>query len=406
MTFKLTKNQLKFIGTERKLENGCRQKVVGFHGKSKSGEAIFKISCEICDYYSDIFPDKILMTKHNFNKGVVSCLCNDRSFMPKGENQKNAYYRKIVEDELHGYKYLTYTVNKGSTLLVLECNVCSSDYEMFPEGTILYNIHTKTVTCPCYSKFYRKTSHQFKILIERRCLSVGYEVVYLDDNISSGSTITLLNPVTGNIWDTSVDNFLNNKRGDPKNATLATAERCRKPLLVVNKNIQEHLKVLQGCFLGWEGEYRNNLSRFNWRCKNGHLITSKVVGFLNLKNGCKECIKTETNLYGYFPDRLSHVDNLYVVSVDNRYLKVGRTFDIENRLSGLKSQSGCKDIKFIFTIKGWHKDIFNLEQSLLELLKVNGKLDMCGWTTESCSLDSIPLIKTCVVEFLGKVKEK
>lgn len=395
----LTAIQRKFIGTKRSLANGSIQEVIGLHEKRKTNEALFKVSCSNCDNYPTIFPEGIIMTKDSFTSGKVPCLCNQKSFRPVGEDQKAAYYKMLVERDLQGYTYKGYTKKNGSTLLIVECELCSKDTELFPEGSVLYHIHTKTVTCPCYSKYLRKTPNQFKVLVERRCREKGYELKSKCTIEGSATKVLLFNPTTNNEWECSVDNFLNIKRNDPAQAGIDTATRCRLSTPYVENIILSKLGELGGEFLGWERGYHRNTSKFNWKCKNGHTVTSSYCGFSGKKVGCRDCVRFETPLYGFFPDRLKVHDNLYVFRIDSKYLKVGRTFDLQRRLSGLKYQASSADIELIQTVSGTHEKIYQLEQSILSDIKRKGMLYESGWTIESCTLESMNIIMEHIKHF-------
>ncbi|CAM0101502.1 endonuclease [Vibrio phage 5P1c] len=136
-------------------------------------------------------------------------------------------------------------------------------------------------------------------------------------------------------------------------------------------------------FLGWEsGEgYVNTMSRIRWQCKVHHKNSTSVGNFLKGRR-CKSCSSAFSNRNGYYLDRKEEEDTLYILNFDNKYIKVGRSFNVDNRIKQLSTTSGIQfsDITKIGVVVGTHQEIYELEQGIhrqlrrlsLEYVEVDG----------------------------------
>lgn len=156
-------------------------------------------------------------------------------------------------------------------------------------------------------------------------------------------------------------------------------------------------------FLGWEDKYKNHNSKFKWECSNGHYTSTSVNSFLIGGTRCKYCRKENQkengNFYGYYKDRSGEVDSLYILNFNNKYLKVGRSFDIGRRIKQLKKESNTNKITTVKIYTGTHEKVYKEEQFLHEELRERGFEHFeSQWSTETFTLDSLPLIKKLLEE--------
>lgn len=158
-------------------------------------------------------------------------------------------------------------------------------------------------------------------------------------------------------------------------------------------------------FLGWENEggYKNAKSKFKWLCSEGHKCRTSVDKFLNCGRRCKTCSdirnKEAGNGNGYYPERKDETDYIYVINFNNEYIKVGRAFNIYNRLhhgsTGLLKQSGMSidQLKILKVLTSNHKHVFDIEQAVHHELKNKGFYHKeSTWTKETFVTDSEQLI--------------
>ena len=108
-------------------------------------------------------------------------------------------------------------------------------------------------------------------------------------------------------------------------------------------------------------------------------IDGKWIGYFEVDNyfrgrRCGGCARDENirrlredgNGNGYYPERKDETDFLYVLSFNNQFIKVGRSFDIDERIKGLKkpSESGIKKIYKLRIFTATHQEIYDYEQEL------------------------------------------
>jgi hypothetical protein len=102
----------------------------------------------------------------------------------------------------------------------------------------------------------------------------------------------------------------------------------------------------------------------------------KYHQFVNNGTRCPDCYKDKQkeigNLYGYYLERVEEQDHLYIMNFNDEYIKVGRSFDVQHRLTQLKNESGVFNISIIGVYAARHKEIYSLEQSIHEDLRRNG----------------------------------
>lgn len=101
-------------------------------------------------------------------------------------------------------------------------------------------------------------------------------------------------------------------------------------------------------------------------------------GFLKAGHRCESCN------FGYFRRNSNVLDHLYLiklVSADESFVKIGRTFDILKRLEEFKEVGYVAT--FLSSVRAKHETIYNLEQRYHEVL--NGYryvpiIKFVGWT--------------------------
>jgi len=114
-------------------------------------------------------------------------------------------------------------------------------------------------------------------------------------------------------------------------------------------------------FINWVESYTNASTPFEYACKEGHINRSSLNKILQ-GYGCKSC-----NNYGFYPSRSTEVDTLYVIELKNTeetpFVKIGRSFNTKERF---REYTKSYDVEILYTKRSTHREIFNLEQKLLQ----------------------------------------
>lgn len=191
--------------------------------------------------------------------------------------------------------YIDGTYETGHLKYIVECEVCSKDKELWPEGSIHSKKHLISKGksgCGCY-KGTRWTESQYKLIIERKCGDLGFKFkgfVAPDSNITLGSYLRLYNPDTGNFWETcTLASFLANTGADPS-------------LKMYNTNKTSSIKFLKTCdipedkvvkFVGGKAE---NTYTWEFQCKIcSQDVVTNVLGleyarFKTSPSGIRKCM--------------------------------------------------------------------------------------------------------------------
>ncbi len=166
----------------------------------------------------------------------------------------------------------------------------------------------------------------------------------------------------------------------------------------VNKQCNLH----RFTFNGWIDKDYSSISKISVTCLKGHTASRTLNTFIDNENPtCVECLQVKMKkqgfLNGYYEDRKEECDNLYLISFNEQYLKVGRAFNIPKRFEGHKGLvklSGIdrKDITLLKSVQDSHQNIYELEQKIHSMLREEGFGYNSGWSTETFSQEALPRV--------------
>ncbi|AGG57814.1 hypothetical protein VPBG_00042 [Vibrio phage helene 12B3] len=226
----LTHSQRDFIGTQFITEKGSILTVTGVSGKIGSND-LFSVECSVCSEDTELFPDgfsrvKGMLQNKDGSLKAIPCGCSNS---PKWtDRQDEILTQRLLDKTQPNLKVIGSVKVKGKDRkFILECNVCSSDDELWPLGSITStkdSLGKGVVPCGC-SKNPNYSESQWKIKVQRECNQSGYVFHGFDLSQSGGkfkgqnTKLDLSNPTTGNRWQsTSITGFLNKGSGDPSDA--------------------------------------------------------------------------------------------------------------------------------------------------------------------------------------------
>lgn len=253
---------------------------------------------------------------------------------------------------------------------VVHCEVCSKDKELFPEITSHVSVIEKGCSpCAC-NKNYKWNKNQHVVRVKRLCELLGYIFEGFEDGIFKGNNtkLKLYNPVSGNRWSScTIDNF-HRGRKDPslRNSRIADKHSLNRKQkvgsVIENYKLYDTMYDITWALVTRERSKDKKDVVISYSCSNCGFTNIKV-DIYNLKKDKVSCGCSSTT--GYYPKRVLEEDNLYIaVREEDNLIKIGRTFCIGDRVLGInKTFEGSWD--FLYTVKGIHRDIYELEQSLL-----------------------------------------
>lgn len=289
------------------------------------------------------------------------------------------------------------------------CHRCKEDRELFPQG---YFVSTKgslvngRKPCKC-SKKPEWNQEQYLVLARRAAKDRFIVHGFAEEFHGHKTKLNLECSVDGYKWSASINNVVSKGSGCPK--CSGNARPTEQEALSKCKNIceAENYEVV-----GFVDGYKNQKSRFEYKCPKHGIRNVSYNDFVNNGKRCKGCWKERQkevisqlgNGNGYYPERKDEKDFLYVLDFGSKFLKVGRSFDIDDRITGLRSLSKIKNIYKLRIFTATHQEIYDLEQELHSKLREKGFQYYVIWTKECFENDCIfmlnKLLDVCDLEEL------
>ncbi|ULG01805.1 hypothetical protein phiA047_0074 [Aeromonas phage phiA047] len=266
------------------------------------------------------------------------------------------------------------------------CAECSKDPELFPDGYFVstkWNLVIGQKPCGC-SKSPRWEDWQFLIFARRAGNKKGFIVHGFSEEFKNQKTKLNLECLKdGHKWSASINSIINHGSGCSKcagNIKHTEQEALQKCIDICKENNYDAV--------GFSDGYKNIYSRFEYNCKIHGKQEVNYNAFVSGGNRCNGCWKDRQrelgNLYGYYPERKDEQDYLYILNFDNKFIKVGRSFDISERIKGLRTTSKIPKKKIyklrIFTAT--HQEVYDLEQELHSELRERNFQYYVDWSTE------------------------
>ncbi len=246
--------------------------------------------------------------------------------------------------------------------------------------------------CGC-SKSPRWTKEQYLILARR--VAQGRFIVhgFAEKFRGQRTKLSLECLIDGYKWTASIDNIINAYHGchkcsgKYKPTEQETLDKC--------KSICE----IEGYEpLGFVDGYRNQKSRFEYKCPIHGKQSVVYHAFVSIGSRCGSCWKGRQkelgNGYGYYPERKDEKDFLYVLNFNDRFLKVGRSFDIDERIKNLRTGSKVpiKNIHKLKIFTATHQEIYDTEQEIHKELRERGFQYYLDWTNECFDNECIGIL--------------
>ncbi|AUR91501.1 hypothetical protein NVP1161O_059 [Vibrio phage 1.161.O._10N.261.48.C5] len=298
---------------------------------------------------------------------------------------------------------------KKDAIFFIHCSICSEDKELFPNYSLFStksNLKSGRIPCGCSLKPAWSKS-QYETLILRIAKSKGYIFEGFLEWKAQSTKIRLYNPDTGNVWDScSIAMFINRKSGDPSELASKISRSNRLPDEEHIESFKSHGKYHRDCKFRRSERLSSQGYKIYWDmycpvCKGW--FTSKISHLKEGNVGCDCYTPDSPRFNGFDSSKAEEVDLLYILSFKGAYSKCGRAFNLNNRFKqsrGIIKMSGYprEDIEVAAVYTGTHQQVWDTEQWLLKETKDRGFYYNSGWTTESRTMDAIPLLIKLVEE--------
>lgn len=391
----LTKTQKKFIGSQFITPKGGVLTVIGVINEVKPK---FGLTCSICSKDEELWPEgSIKMSKSCLIRGRSGCGCSDRVVWTT--EQYEIKIKRICKEKgyvFHGF-YGKWRNNK--TKLILECLNDGNKWKTTSIIKLITGKGCKSCAVKCVGESNKVDDSWFI----NEFYSSGK---FKDGTVFCRNTSRTCSKGSFKYWDykcpkCSYDEYVIS--GNCNGVFTATAAqlkvgmlscRCTKMCSLSQK--QKEYDVNKICeieglkFSGWIDSGNRKDSVLKWVCVNGHKCKTRFDCFIR-GHRCSVCSKSNFN--GYMPERSKEKDFLYVIQFSKEYIKVGRTFNLKERLSQLRSSSGIKDLVVLNIYTSDHETVYETEQCLhYELEELGYYHNDSDWSTETFKLESLDIL--------------
>ena len=288
----------------------------------------------------------------------------------------------------------------GKTYFKVVCSKCSVDKELFPLGyfvTSKDHINRGVIPCGC-SKTPRWCQEQYLILVNRVVKSRFLVHGFSEGFHGKDTKLKCECPSDNHIWYPRIKDIIRGG-GCPKCKYTELANKARTDPETASMKCKKICEAHDYTFIGFVGKYTcANTTRFQYMCSSHGLQNVKYSNFVNNGTRCGGCWKEQQKLKGhsngYYPERKGEQDYLYTLSFDNQFIKVGRSFNVDNRIDdlGKPSVSGINNIIKLRIFTATHQEIYDYEQELHYKLRCSGFQHGVDWSTECFKMEAIPLL--------------
>ncbi len=293
------------------------------------------------------------------------------------------------------------------TTFKVKCFECAEDPQMFGDGvftSLKGNLVNNQKPCGC-SKQPKLEDWQQMLRSRRVGEGKGFIVHGFAEEFKNAKTKLKLECLKdGHKWTASIDDIINKGSGCAKcsNKYRPTEQEALQKCTDICKEM--NYEVI-GFVDGYKGAHK---TRFEYICKIHGKQGVSYNAFVNQGNQCRGCWKDKLkelgNGNGYYPERKDETDYLYVLNFNSKFIKVGRSFDVDERINGLKkpSESGIKNINKLRIFTATHQEIYDFEQELHSELRERNFQRYVDWSTEcfenDCQFILNKLLDNCGLE--------
>lgn len=302
--------------------------------------------------------------------------------------------------------------SNGIKLYDCVCKKCSDDQEL--HGDAIYKIrkeHFMSGSVPCGCSEYTKwTEQQYRILINRKCLSNNKEEMFIgfEKEFVGKLTKLILNCKQHGNWNTTtIHNFLHNNNGCVACANLMQSDAIKKL----------HVERLPESFTKFK-EISNTIHNLKYNYDKFIYVNNQTKGIITCpihgdylqtpnshsigESGCKYCSKTS---YDYEKDGYNYVCKLFNPITLHSITGYGITNKPKQRY--YEHRRSCK--KYGYLITNWFilqakdgNEAFEIEKTIKNSFKYDSFL-ISGFRRENAPIDEYDQIKILINNFSKRI---
>lgn len=274
------------------------------------------------------------------------------------------------------------------TTFKVTCTECSKDKALFPDGYFVSqkgDLVRGRKPCGC-SKKPEWFDWQYLILARRVAKDRFIVLGFAEEFKNQKTKLNLECLKDGHKWSARINDIINIGNGCPKCAGNArpTEQEALQKCVDICKEMDYNAV---GFVDGYKGAHK---TRFEYICKIHGKQNASYHDFVNGGRRCGGCAKDLGNGNGYYPERKDETDFLYILNFNGKFIKVGRSFDVNERLKDLRtlSKTPIKKIHKLRIFTATHQEVYDLEQELHSELRERNFQHYVDWSTECFENDS------------------
>lgn len=276
----------------------------------------------------------------------------------------------------------------NASIFKVTCTECCKDKELFPDGyfvSLKCHLVNNRKPCGC-AKTPRWTKEQFLILARRAAKDRFLVHGFAEEFYGQKTKLELECLVDGHKWTASSHHIINRGHGCPKCKGINLAEQKKIPEPIALRKCTDICEEMNYDVVGFPDGYKNAYSHFEYVCKIHGKQNTRYSHFIHSGVRCVGCAKDRQreigNGNGYFPERKDEKDFLYILNFNSKFIKVGRSFDIDQRIKSLRTESKIKKIHKLRIFTATHQEIYGLEQEIHSELRERNFQHYVDWSTE------------------------
>lgn len=375
-----------------------------YRRSNKIRQCIFIVSCSVCSKDTELFPYGSLKSSiQQLKRGSVPCQCSGSCNWT--EDQYKIRIERVCKEK--GFKFLGWVDGFNSahkTKLKLYNPITDNTWKSLDLTTFFIRCEDPLI------RDYKSNRH----LSEEKHIRVFKATGKYPEGAKFKKTFKKINTCT--IWEYYcpscsndqyvVRGFCSGEFEASQKALKAGAVPCRCNLKykwtqdMMRFRLENIFKNEGGTFLNFVNN-KNVLgkSKFIWECRNGHVCSTAIYSFISEGHRCRKCSQknVEHSYNGYYPERVSEQDTLYIILFRQSYIKIGRSFKLGKRLGDLALESGVRKdhLEVLTTYKGTHEEVYRTEQHIHQVLESEGFYhEESSWSTETFHTESLKLAQT------------
>ena len=377
--------------------NDGKLKVVGIHSKEPYKAVKFKVICTECSKDKELFPDSYFVsTKGDLEKGAIPCGCGNG--VKWTEYQYGVKLKRSMKSKNIIFEGFCGEFTGANTKVKCKCPVDGNRWISTISRLTSEKAKHGCRLCKYKDQATKQVIQEKEVLknFKEYCLARGYEFLSVVGNKFIGNKTKMVYKCPRHGQQTISRAGVINKNGCRFCGLESSKEKQRLCEQTAFKVCNKLCEDMDYTFVRFIDGYTNCYSRFEYNCPVHGIQESSYNNFVSHGSRCKSCWidrqKELGNGNGYYPERKDEQDFLYILNFNDKFVKVGRSFDVERRIPELQRESEIQDIYKLRIFTATHQEVYDYEQELHRELRERGFQYYVDWSNECFENECKPVL--------------